>query len=64
MDLTYEERWELTQQRVTLNGEPAAIMGARLPFAKVASLDPEGPSAEWAWDTVESVVKSGGDFQC
>ena len=55
-------RRELTTRGVTLNGRPAAIMGAVCPFATVASLD-GAHRAEWAWETVEAIVADGGQFR-
>lgn len=40
---------------VTLNGQPAVIMGARNDYATVAQL-PDGAKADWAWETVLAVV--------
>jgi hypothetical protein len=39
-----------------LNGELAQIVGRRLDFAIVRTLDPHGPSHEWSWETVEHVM--------
>ncbi len=48
---------------VTLNGEPAVIMCARKPFAKVATLRSDGPVFEFAWPTVARIVAGGGAFR-
>jgi hypothetical protein len=47
---------------VTLDGKPAKISGARLPFARVTAL-PDGPGYEWAWETVARVVAAGAAFK-
>ena len=60
--MTYEERRKLCQKRVTLDGKPAVIGGARHRFATVATL-PHGASYEWAWETVKKIVEKGGDFR-
>jgi hypothetical protein len=39
-----------------LNGELAQIVGRRLDYAVVRTLDPHGPSHEWSWETVENVM--------
>lgn len=47
---------------VTLNGERAVIGGVRNSFATVTSLE-SGLSCEWAWETVERIVKRDGKFK-
>lgn len=59
--LTLDGRRYLCAARVTLNGKPAAIGGARNRFATVTALD-MSVSAEWAWETVARIVARGGDF--
>lgn len=59
--ITLENRRELCQARVTLNGRPAVIGGVRNPFATVAYLDGSG-ELEWSWDAVARIVASGGKF--
>jgi hypothetical protein len=39
-----------------LNGQLAKIVGRKLDFAIVRTLDPNGPSHEWAWETVAEVM--------
>lgn len=56
------ERLAFTQAAVTLNGRPARIRGARLPFALVVDSE-TGLGCEWAWPTVERIVASGGNFR-
>lgn len=55
------KRQGLCQTRVTLNGKPAVVTGAKMKFATVMSLDGI-LSFEWAWEAVESVIVSGGKF--
>jgi hypothetical protein len=46
----------------TLNGKPAKIMGWKLDFATVGTLD--GTLAyEWAWETVDRIMSNGGNFK-
>ncbi|QFG12161.1 Hypothetical Protein OBI_RACECAR_33 [Arthrobacter phage Racecar] len=57
-----EKRRELVAAKVTLNGERAVIGGVRNAFATVTSLE-SGLSCEWAWETVERIVKRDGKFK-
>lgn len=57
-----ERRRELIETRVTLNGNPARITGARSRFATVTDLTTR-LSAEWSWEAVERVVAKGGRFE-
>jgi hypothetical protein len=59
---TLDGRRELCAARVTLNGEPAAISGARHDYAMVRQLA-SGLGAEWAWPTVARIVAAGGEFR-
>lgn len=45
-----------------LNGRPAVIGGAGLPFARVYDRE-TGLSAEWSWAAAERVMASGGRFK-
>jgi hypothetical protein len=56
------DRYALIDARVTLNGNPARISGARLDFARVTDTV-TGLSCEWAWETVERIVANGGAFK-
>lgn len=48
----------------TLNGQPAKIMGAMNDHATVATLDPTGSKVEFAWKTVENIMKNkNGEFK-
>ena len=57
-----EERRELCQAAVTLNGRRACIGGAIRDFAMVRDAE-TGLSAEWAWPTVARIVANGGKFR-
>ena len=60
--LTEDQRYDLANTPVTLNGEPAQIAGVKLPFAGVRNLK-TGESYQWAWETVARIVANGGDFR-
>ena len=47
---------------VTLDGEPAKIVGFLNDFATVATVDAGGSSFEWSWRAVARVVSRGGRF--
>jgi len=55
-------RYELCDTRVTLDGKPAKIGGARNEFATVRLIR-SGLSAEFAWPTVARIVARGGEFK-
>lgn len=56
-------RHEMIEAPVTLNGQPAKVVGAKLDFAHVVDLA-TGLSAEWAWSTVEHVITNrNGEFR-
>ena len=62
--MTHEEKVAKFQGvRVTLDGKPAQVVGLRLPFATVRTLDPDVPSYEWAWATAARIVDNGGSFR-
>ena len=44
-----------------LDGKPARIQGRLNGFATVATLL-DGPAYEWAWETVDRIMKAGGNF--
>jgi hypothetical protein len=57
-------RSALTREDVTLNGEPAAIVGAACRFPRVWTIR-GNTSAEYAWSTVLRVVRhDDGAFRC
>lgn len=47
---------------ITLNGEVATIGGYQLDYGSVGIL-PCGLRAEFAWQTIERIVRSGGAFK-
>ena len=68
--MTAAERGDLDARReladtpdITLNGEPAVIVGHRKPFAKVATLRSDGPVVEFAWATVARIIARDGAFR-
>jgi hypothetical protein len=56
-----EQRRELCNAVVTLNGKRAKIISARSDFARVVIVS-EGMGCEFAWTTVALVVSRGGKF--
>ncbi len=59
--LTLEQRRELCGATITLDGQPAQIVGARLDFATVR--DRNGRAFEWAWEIAARLVGRGGAFK-
>ena len=59
---TLAERRAACAIRVTLDGQPASICGARLPFARVVA-ESGRRVHEWEWATALAVVRAGGDFR-
>ena len=57
MYVTLAERKRLTEIRVTLDGKPAVILGARADFATVAQI-PDGLHYRWSWETVKHIVET------
>ena len=53
------DQW--TGKACYLDGAPAIIAGRLLPFAKVATLDGKR-SLEWAWHTVNRVMRDRHGF--
>jgi hypothetical protein len=47
---------------ITLDGQPARIIGARQDFGKVI-LRATGLGAEWSWETIASVCADDGAFR-
>ena len=61
-DAVLERRRALCQERVTLDGVPARITGTRNGWAVVTATN--GVHYEYAWPTVERVVRHhGGRFR-
>lgn len=46
---------EYAGQGCYLNGKPAKITGRLLPYAYITAL-PDGPSYEFAWETVDYIM--------
>ena len=46
----------------TINGQPAQVTGARLPFALILERD-TGLGCEFAWPTVERVLAGSKNFR-
>lgn len=63
MLITTEQKYDLINVRVTLNGKPAKISGARMQFATVATLDSSGTAVEFSWPAVARIVAAGGKFK-
>lgn len=58
-----EQKIELCEAKVTLNGEPAKVSGYKNDFATITQIK-SGLSAEWSWQTVEHIIKNkGGQFK-
>ena len=61
MNIGIEERRRLVQATVTLDGNPASIMGTQNDSAIVMS---RYGSFEWAWPTVKRIVdERNGEFR-
>jgi hypothetical protein len=55
--MKYSERLALVDtQGITLDGEPAKIMGAMEDFATVA-IFPNGYGFQWSWEAVKRIVE-------
>ena len=62
--MTLVEKRKLMEAKVTLNGEPARIIGAFGPFATVRTTEQTPAWAgEWTWETVRRVVNTDGKFK-
>ena len=57
-----DHRRQLCAKPCTLDGRPAAISGAALPFATVRFLD-NGIGCEFAWPAVERVLAGSKNFR-
>ena len=61
-----EDRERLVEDgrtNVTLDGEPAYLAGSHLDFCRVYRKDRKGGSVEFAWPTVERILRSHRRFQ-
>lgn len=54
------DRW--AGEACTLNGEPAKVQGRKLPYGVVAPLDAAFGGVEFAWQTIDDVMRAGGRF--
>jgi len=59
---TLDQRRDLCSIDVTLDGKPARIAGAKLPFAIVREAQ-STKSVEFAWETVVRIIANGGAFR-
>lgn len=59
--MSLDERTELIWAPVTLNGEPARIVGRKHRFATVVATA-TGIHFEWSWDAARRIVDNGGEF--
>lgn len=60
--ITDADRSTLIWAEVTLNGEPARIVGRKHRFATVVQ-STTGLSAQWSWEAAKRIVQRGGEFQ-
>jgi hypothetical protein len=58
----YEERHRICGLSVTLDGEPARLVGAKKDVATVITCD-GARHAEWSWRSAALIVENGGDFR-
>lgn len=56
------DRTALAQERVTLNGKPAKIVGTRNEYPRVVIIA-TGEGYEWSWEACARVVANGGRFE-
>jgi len=61
--VTEEERRDLTQRQVFLDGYPARIQGIKNQYATVFRLDAIHLSVDFAWTTAKRVTEAGGFFK-
>ena len=59
--LTYDQKRDLCERRVFLDGAPAKIVGAKEQFATIATTDGRR-AVEFAWTTAARIVSRGGYF--
>lgn len=61
-DVSIERRREIVAMKgITLDGRDATVTGTREPFAMVMQVR-TGVGFQWAWPTVDRIVKAGGRF--
>ena len=55
---------ELSRKGITLDGEPAKIVGVKNKFPTIATVREGGPSFEWSWKAIREVMYNrGGKFE-
>jgi hypothetical protein len=63
---TRDYRFELIDKAnaigITLDGQPAAMAGARGAFGVVRLLSGKGGDVEYSWPAVERILNNGGNF--
>lgn len=63
---TRDYRFELIDNAnamgITLDGQPAAMAGARNTFGVVRLLSGKGGDVEYSWSAIERVLANGGAF--
>lgn len=47
---------------ITLDGQPAAMAGARNDYGVVRLLSGKGGDVEYSWPTIERILGNGGSF--
>ena len=47
---------------ITLDGQPAAMAGARNTFGVVRPLSGKGGDVEYSWAAIERILSNGGNF--
>lgn len=62
MGVPMQIRRALVNETVTLDGEPARIVGLALDFALIETIDGRR-SVSWSWQAVQTVCMNGGNFQ-
>lgn len=50
------------QMGITLDGQPAAMAGARATYGVVRLLSGKGGDVEYSWPAVERILNKGGAF--
>ena len=60
--VTLEEKRELVKRSqsigITLDGEPAKLVGIKNKFPTVATIRENGPSFEWSWKAIREVINN------
>lgn len=65
--MTTDQKYALIDRahelKITLDGKPATLAGAKQPFAGVAALDGSTGWVQFSWDAVARILNSGGQFK-